>query len=118
MKKILHMHTSEEASDAGREVEEEGTERSARFAPEGAASPAKKKGKKEVRVQEPASEDGEEKKAKLTSVKKTHKTTLPPVRREDESCVCVYEEGWGGEGKGGRVYVFVCERQSKLTRER
>ena len=95
MKKIFHKHTSEDASDAGREVEEEGGEKSARFAPEGGASPAKRKGKKEVRVQEPASEDGEEKKAKLTSVKKTHKTTLPPVRREEGRCVC------GGEGRGG-----------------
>ena len=94
MKKIFHKHTSDDTSDGGKEGEEEGGEKSARFALDPVTSPAKKKqGKKEVRVQEPASEDGEEKKAKLTSVKKAHKTAPPPVSGR--------KEGWRVRGRDG-----------------
>ena len=78
-------HSSAEGTDGGRE-EEEGPTRSARFADMEPTSPSgsgKKKGKKEVRVQEPPSEDGEQQKAKATSVKKStgEKKGPPPVSR-------------------------------------
>ena len=75
-------HGSVDASDGGKE-EEEGATRSARFAdlePTSPSASGKKKGnpKKEVRVQEPASEDGEQQKAKATSVKKAAEKKGPP----------------------------------------
>ena len=74
-------HSSDDTNDGGKEDEESGG-RSARFAePDAAGSPGKKKGsgKKEVRVQEPASEDGEQpQKAKATSVKKSADKKGPP----------------------------------------
>ena len=77
-------HSSAEGSDGGREEEE--PTRSARFADMEPTSPSgsgKKKGKKEVRVQEPPSEDGEQQKAKATSAKKStaEKKGPPPVSR-------------------------------------
>ena len=80
VKKIFRQGHSTEENDSVRE-EEEGGIRSTRFADtaEPSTSPsAKKKGKKEVRVQEPASEDGEQHKAKATSVKKSADKKGPP----------------------------------------
>ena len=81
VKKIFRQGTghSAEENDGVRE-EEEGATRSTRFADTAdPVSPStKKKGKKEVRVQEPASEDGEQQKAKATSVKKSAEKKGPP----------------------------------------
>ena len=81
VKKIFRQgHSTEEGHDGSKE-EEEGGARSARFLDDPTASPsasAKKKGKKEVRVQEPASEDGEQQKAKATSIKKSADKKGPP----------------------------------------
>lgn len=81
VKKIFqkgHSTVSDDAADGTKE-EEEGVARSARFADvDPTASPGKKKGKKEVRVQEPASEDGEQQKVKTTNVKKSAEKKGPP----------------------------------------
>ena len=86
-------HSSSEGPDGGKD-EEEGASRSARFADTEVTSPSgsgKKKGqKKEVRVQEPPSEDGEQpQKAKATSVKKSagEKKGPPPVSYSSRACV-------------------------------
>lgn len=80
VKKIFRQGGStDDGHDGGREEEEGGGGRSARFAEPDTFSPGKKKGgKKEVRVQEPASEDGEQQKAKATSIKKTAEKKGPP----------------------------------------
>lgn len=81
IKKLFRPTHGSDGTDGGKE-EEEGPTRSARFADMEPTSPSasgkKKGGKKEVRVQEPASEDGEQQKAKATSVKKTADKKGPP----------------------------------------
>lgn len=81
MKKIFRPgHSTDDGNDGGKE-EDEGGARSARFADQDTgAGPGKKKGgKKEVRVQEPASEAGEQpQKAKTTSAKKSAEKKGPP----------------------------------------
>ena len=80
MKKIFRQGTGHSAEENdGVKEEEEGATRSTRFADtaDPSSPSAKKKGKKEVRVQEPA-EDGEQHKAKATSVKKSAEKKGPP----------------------------------------
>lgn len=71
----------DDAADGAKE-EDEGVARSTRFAdadPTVLGAGKKKPGsKKEVRVKEPPSEDGEEQKAKVTSIKKSGEKKGPP----------------------------------------
>ena len=101
VKKIFRQDRStDEGHDGSKEEEEGGGGRSTRFAEpdlSGSASAKKKGGKKEVRVQEPASEDGEQQKAKATSIKKAAEKKGPPSVSRLEllygsrqyKCVCV-----------------------------
>ena len=85
VKKFFHSrHAAEDAGEGGKEEEEGGggPSRSTRFAdadPTASPGGAKKKpGKKEVRVQEPANEDGEQQRARSTGQKKKEDKKGPP----------------------------------------
>lgn len=104
VKKIFRQDKStDEGHDGSKEEEEGGGGRSTRFAePDpGAGAGRKKGGKKEVRVQEPASEDGEQQKAKATSIKKAAEKKGPPsvshleyhILTVGDACVCMCVRG-------------------------